>query len=56
MAVSDGVVEDLERRMAADVRSKYAITDAEHKRALRELGWTPADFVRGALLDLPATA
>ena len=44
-------MEEDERAVADQMRSKYSITDAEHKQILHKLGWSPVEYLQGFKLE-----
>jgi hypothetical protein len=55
-ALCEGVIHPSERHYLAQHRLRHKVSNAEHKLALAELGWTDADYLRGTaeISSLPA--
>ena len=49
--LADSVVDSDEKEFLARFRAAHGVTEAQHKAALREHGWSIADFHRGHRLE-----
>eukprot|EP01052_Picozoa_sp_SAG31_P015644 SAG31_NODE_1011_length_10382_cov_8.910240_7_plen_152_part_00 len=52
VAVSDGNISVAERRLLDSFRQRHGITQVEHEKFLRGLGWTSEHYLRGTQLNL----
>lgn len=50
-AVSDGFVAPVEKKVIREFSERHGITSRQHERALRAIGWSPAEWDDGALHD-----
>ena len=50
--LADGLLHPLERDMLSDFASKHSVSETEHARTIKALGWRADEFERGIKTEL----